>query len=444
MAWLPAQLAFLRHNSKVPALYRAGNRQGKTTVGAAELIFRARGKHPFKAVKAAPVRLACVTMTKSQGVAIQQVFWDLLDHAEVESDVVFTVQNGFRGHNPTIRFRNGSTIKFVTNNQGASALAGSEYDFILLDEPPAQDVYDEALKRVLNTGGSVALTLTPINGPPLPWLRELCEAGAVTDYWAKLTPESQISPLTGKPRLTKDGVPWDAEFIKKIWETTNPIDGPVRIDGEWESRVTGQFFDCFDKAMHVSPAVPDDDLVLALGLDWAAADREAGLCAVLSGWRRDKAKDQTVYVLGEVVMSGTTPMIDFAREVLRMIRDLRVEYKDLDVVYGDNPIRGARNLSSNSEFSKAVAQELGLQQRALRPGVRNVKEGVGASGRRKRTKDIRCRWAYGELGSNRVRVSPRCPKLVEALLGWDYSDTSPHKDVLDAWLYGLRDRWAAR
>lgn len=446
--WLPMQLAFLRHGSleadrKRPALFRAGNRQGKTTVGAAELIFRARGKHPYKTVKQAPVRLACVTMSKSQGVAIQQVFWDLLDKREIEDTVVFSVQNGFRGHNPTIRFRNGSTIKFVTNQQGASVLAGSEYDYILLDEPPHREVFDEAHKRVLNTGGNIGLTLTPINGPPLPWLRELCEGEAVADYHVRLTPESQISPLTKKMRLTKDGVPWDAEFISSLWATTNAVDGPIRIDGDWESRVDGQFFNTFDQDTHVNPHLPDEDLHIVLGLDWASADREAGLCAVLSGWRQDRHLDQTVYVLGEVVRPGRDSMEEFARDVLRMLTDLGLKWSDINKVYGDNPVRGAQKISSNTEFMRCIARELTLSTHALMPKVLNVKEGAGASTRRRRTKDIRCRWAYGEIGSGRVRVSPRCPNLISALLTWDYSDSSAVKDVLDAWLYGVREKWAA-
>ena len=59
LAWLPLQIAWLSHDDRRPFLYRAGQRQGKTTAGSGELIFRCLGRHPFKKVKARP-RALCL------------------------------------------------------------------------------------------------------------------------------------------------------------------------------------------------------------------------------------------------------------------------------------------------------------------------------------------------------------------------------------------------
>lgn len=441
--WLPHQIAWMSHSSPEPALLRLGNRQGKTTAGAGDLIFRARGRHPFKAVRPAPVRLAMINMKKAQSVEIQRVLFDLLGGRDSQ-DLVrcdFSARTGFRGHKPMVEFKNGSSISIFTSGQGADALAGSEFDHILGDEPLPEDVFDEMEKRVLNTGGSIGLTLTPINGPPLPWLRAKCEAGLIRDYHYKLRAELQISPLTGRPRRTKDGRPWDESFIAEERRRTNPIVAPIRLDGEWESRVEGQFFRCFDRVRHVSDRVPAGELTFHLGLDYSAADRERALCAVLTA---HDARLNVWHVLGEHVVIGSTSMTDFALGVLRMLADVGLNWRDLDHVFGDIAARSRHATTSNVELAKALAVALKTTTNGLLPRIRSAKESAAASGARRRTKDVRCRWMYGEIAADRVRFHPRCVEVIEALGLWDYSDSHERKDVLDAWMYGLVPAWASR
>lgn len=455
LAWLPGQLEFLRHDAPEPVLYRAGNRQGKTTVGCGELVYRARGKHPYKEVPEGPVRLAIVTMSMVQSVEIQRVLWELLggeNNTELVEGTEFSSRTGFRGHRPVIEFRNGSEIHVYSNGQGAGAMAGSEYSWILLDEPPAQEVYDECRARVRNTGGNVGVTLTPINGPPLPWLRALTEPDEqgnpprVRDIHVTLTPESQVSPLTGLVRRTKAGRAWDAEFIAELRRLENPIDAPIRLDGEWEARVEGQFFDCFDPVKHVNGELPDSTLRLALGIDYASADRELGMCAVLTGIETVSEEDgrsyDYLYVLDEVVVPGATTMEVFARKILRCLQDHGIKWHELDYVYGDIPSKSRFVESSNVELGRWIARHQRVEPRRLRPRILSAKEGGGSSGRGRRTKDLRCRWAYGQIASDRVRVHPRCTVLTQALQEWDYGDRHELKDVLDGWMYGLRDLWA--
>ena len=447
--WLPYQTAWLAHDSDEPALLRLGNRMGKSTAGGAELIFRCRGVHPFKPVPAGPVRVALVCFSIIQSVEIQRVLWDLLgakDNTELMDGTEFSSRTGFRGHRPVVEFRNGSEIHVYSNAQGAGAMAGSEYDYILMDEPPASEVFDEARARVRNSGGRIGITLTPINGPPLPWLRTMAEEGRVKDYHYPLTPESQISPATGLVRRTKVGVPWDASFIAELRRTENPIDAPIRLDGEWESRCEGQFFDCFDPERHVNGALPRTSLKLALGIDYAAADRDLGMAAVLTAVdlveEKDKRVYQYLYALDEVIVPGVTTMEVFAQRILRMLQDRSIKWSELDYVMGDNPVKSRWTVSSNRELARWVARHERVDQNRLHPRILSAKEGGGRSGAQRRSKDIRCRWTYGAIAADRVRVHPRCTTLIDALQEWDYGDRHPKKDVLDAWMYGLRDYWA--
>ncbi len=449
IAWLPPQIAFLSHDAPEPVLLRLGNRQGKSTAGGGELIFRARGVHPYKAVPPAPVRLALVCFSLIQSVEIQRVLWELLggeENTELVDGTEFTSRTGFRGHRPVVTFRNGSEIVIYGNAQGAGAIAGAEYDYMLMDEPPVQEVFDECKARVRNTGGRLGLTLTPINGPPLPWLRELCEEGKVRDIHARLTAENQISPVTGLVRRTKTGRPWDQAFIDEQVAGENPIDAPIRLHGEWESRTEGQFFDCFNPDVHVTANLPEDVLRLHLGVDYATADRDLGMCAVLSTSRKveeeDERKHVYLHVLDEVVVPGTTTMEVFARRILRRLQDHGLRWDELDEVYGDNPVKSRFLLSSNRELQRWLARRLKIDQNHLKPRILSAKEGGGRSGAQRRSKDLRCRWMYGQFAADRVRVHPRCKHLIQALQEWDYGDRHPMKDVLDAWMYGHREQWA--
>ena len=450
--WLPMQLAFLRHSSSTPALFRAGNRQGKSTVGCAELIFRARGKHPFKTVQEGPVKLALVCMSMTQSVAIQGVFWDLIGregNTELVEGTEFNQRTGFRGHNKVIEFKNGSTVTIYSNGQGAGALAGSEFHYILLDEPPSQIVYDECRGRVKNTCGSIGLTLTPINGPPLPWLRALCEGTEadpepkVVDYHTKLTVESQISPLTGLIRKTTTGVPWDKAFIDNLIKHENPIDAPIRLHGEWESRSIGQYFVTFSKIRHVTDEVPGG-LKLYLGIDYAAADREMGMCAVLTGvytYQDVSGPVQKFILLSEVVVPGTATIKSFADAILRNLDEMGLKWRDLEAVFGDNPVSSKHQRTSNSLLQRAIADRLGLHNQGLKPRLQSVKKGRSTTNDARRSKDDRCRWLYGEITNDNVLIFESCTNAIAAMLEWDFGDSHPRKDILDAFMYGLRDYW---
>lgn len=445
LAWLPLQIAWLSHDDRRPFLYRAGQRQGKTTAGSGELIFRCLGKHPFKRVKASPARCALVTMGKAQGIEIQRTLHDLIPPEALVPGQIFSARTGYRGHKPVIEFKNGSSITIYSNGQGPSALAGSEFDFILLDEPPSQEVYDEAWARLVNTGGSLGLTLTPINGPPLPWLQKLVEEGKVADYNTPLTPESQVSPLTGLPRRTHDGVLWDAAFIEDYRERANPLIAPITLDGEWERRTEGQFFKCFDPHRHISTLLPNVSLEWFLGIDFASADRELGMAAVLTGvqtYLDDKKRKQTkLFVLDEIVLPGTSSMETFATAIIKAIEERGLQWRDLDGVFADNPVKSRYVTASKIELGKWIARLIGVSHETMRPRILSAKEGLGGGGVTARSKDQRCRWLYGEISADRVRVHPRCKTVIEGLDKWDYGDRHPLKDALDALMYGLKPFW---
>lgn len=445
--WLPGQLAWLSDPGPKPKLYRAGVRSGKTTAACAEVIWRCLGTHPYHPTPTPPVRCAVVTTDKqAQGLAIQRLFWEIVPKDELAPGTDFNSRTGFRGHVPVVRFRNGSEVVWYSDSSGPRAIQGSEFHYIQIDEPCSRELYDECRARVRNTGGQVGITLTPMH-LPVPWLQAMCDEGLVSDHHFTLTEANQTSPITGKVRTTKTGVPWDQAFIDDLRNEERGPDAGIKLDGDWEMRSEGQFFKVFESDKHVSSHLPDAELSLHLGIDYAGADRELGMCAVLSGVQVidvDGEKQGHVWVLDECVMPGTATMGQFASGVLKMLASHGITWRELDSVFGDIPVKTRWQTSSNVELGKAIAKQLKLQYRALRPRPLAVKEGGGASWRARSSKDLRCRWFYSEIAHDRVRIHPRCTTLIKAFETWDYGDRHPYKDVLDAAMYGLKDLWATK
>jgi phage terminase large subunit-like protein len=184
----PPQLAYLESTQPI-RLLRAGNQLGKTWAGLADVIYRCLGSHPYTLVKAAPIEAWVVVVSWEQSLSIQQKLWALLPKDAISDDCEFTPGKGFRGKVPIIRFKNGSVLRIRTVNQGPLALAGSSIDYVLIDEPPPEEIWSEIVPRVLRQRGRIGITLTPV-GMPLGWLKKLVEEGQVQDIHAALTVEN--------------------------------------------------------------------------------------------------------------------------------------------------------------------------------------------------------------------------------------------------------------
>ena len=49
-----------------------------------------------------------------------------------------------------------------------------------------------------------------------------------------------------------------------------------------------------------------------------------------------------------------------------------------------------------------------------------------------------CRYLHQAMVRGDFFVHPRCARLIEALERWDYTTTSPFKDIVDALRYALK------
>jgi phage terminase large subunit-like protein len=63
-----------------------------------------------------------------------------------------------------LRFKDGSWIQFMSNDQDLDKFGGTALHWCLFDEEPRQDIYNECLMRLIDFGGEMLFTMTPLQG----------------------------------------------------------------------------------------------------------------------------------------------------------------------------------------------------------------------------------------------------------------------------------------
>lgn len=151
-------------------IFRAGNRTGKTTVGAVDTILQLQGYHPFSK-RRPPVKGWVVGLDYEAGIG--GVIWPAMkpwvDRSRTKID--WLKKSGIEIPKALI-FDNGSELHFRSAEsrrekmQGASKLA-----FVWLDEEVEQSLFEEVRARLNDLGGTIAVTLTPVSRKL--WIRDL-------------------------------------------------------------------------------------------------------------------------------------------------------------------------------------------------------------------------------------------------------------------------------
>jgi phage terminase large subunit-like protein len=182
----PPQMEFHRYGAtKRERLLRAGNQEGKTFCGSAEMSYHLSGKYPAwwegrrfkKPIKAwvagegavlvrdGPQTLLCgepgVDDAFGTGLIPKDLFADKPSLSRGVTDAYDTIQV----YHETNGVRDGiSTCSFKSYDQGRKKFQTKTLDFGWCDEEPPEDIYNEMLARIQATGGMLMLTFTPLSG----------------------------------------------------------------------------------------------------------------------------------------------------------------------------------------------------------------------------------------------------------------------------------------
>lgn len=152
-------------------LFLGGNRSGKTTSGMLYLIIQCLPAElvpehlkPFKRWgwdEPCFARVVTPDLTSTMdGVVLQKI----REWCPAEALKGGSVDRAFDKVQRMLRFKNGSWIQFMSNDQDLDKFGGTALHVNLFDEEPRHDIYNECLMRLIDYGGETLFTMTPLQG----------------------------------------------------------------------------------------------------------------------------------------------------------------------------------------------------------------------------------------------------------------------------------------
>ena len=269
-----------------------GNRSGKTECGAVEVVYFARGNHPYREIKGATSGWVVSLSTQVQRDVAQSKILNYINPEWIE-DVVMLSGRKDSYKNGVIDyilikniFGTVSKIGFKSCDQGREKFQGTSLDYIWFDEEPPQDIYAECRMRVLDKNGDIFATMTPLKGMTFVYDEIFLNKFNDSNIWYEF--------------MQWDDNPYISEEAKQAMKASMSAE-------ELRSRQFGEFMDCggrvypeFDESINVIEPfdVPyewqdkisiDPGLKNPLSCHWYAVDYDGNVYVVAEHY--DKEKD---------------------------------------------------------------------------------------------------------------------------------------------------------
>ena len=154
------QIAFHKATARI-RYFLGGNRSGKTTAGAVEMLWQLLGRHPYRK-RAVPLK----------GVVIAQDFENHVKNiiepkfeAWAPSGAIVKTERNQNGAWRKVWFSTGSVLDIMSHDQDIKVFEGSDYDLAWFDEPPPKNIFNAVWRGLTDRGGEAYITGTPITGP---------------------------------------------------------------------------------------------------------------------------------------------------------------------------------------------------------------------------------------------------------------------------------------
>ena len=236
------QLAFHKCKKKNRWVF-GGNRSGKTECGAVEVVYMARGIHPYRKNRKNTFGWVVSLSQQVQRDVAQAKILHYLNPAWI---VDVSMLSGKKesmtyGVIDQIRIRNVfggiSVIGFKSCDQGREKFQGSSLDYVWFDEEPPKDIYDECRMRVLDKKGEIFGTMTPLKGLTYIYDEIYLNANQSKEVWC------EFMEWADNPYL-------DQEEVENISQTLSSDELESRRYGRFRSG-TGLVYPEFDENYHV-------------------------------------------------------------------------------------------------------------------------------------------------------------------------------------------------
>lgn len=284
------QELFHKSQSRIK-LYIGGNRSGKTVGGITEDLFWLRGKHPFRRTPDAPVRGRIVSTDFTNGME-KIIIPNLLRFTPISELRGGSWYSAYDNQTHILNFQNGSFVELMSYEQDLEKFSGTSRHFIHFDEEPPQDIYGECRARLVDTGGSLWITMTPVEG--MTWVfDDLYEPGIDNKLGAVEIIEID---MTENPYIS----PAEIDFLSSGMDEEEVN---ARVHGRFVE-IAGKVYPMFSKDTHVINPVEipthwqihasmDHGLTNPTAWLWHAVDPDSGRVITFhehykDGWTIDK------------------------------------------------------------------------------------------------------------------------------------------------------------
>jgi phage terminase large subunit-like protein len=175
----PHKKQIIFHKSqKKGRLYIGGNRAGKTIADVTECCWWLTKTHPYRDMPKEPTRgrLVCVDFLNGLDKIILPLFKQWLPAKYL---IDGNWDKSYDKEHKTLTLNNGSFIEFMSYDQDLDKFAGTSRHFIAFDEEPPKHIFNECRARLIDTGGSWWISMTPLDG--LTWVYEDIYSPVVED-----------------------------------------------------------------------------------------------------------------------------------------------------------------------------------------------------------------------------------------------------------------------
>ena len=172
--YVPNKIQYRAHRSKARiVVFCAGNRSGKSTMGAVELAWHITKQYPpwfpkermfYGPIKAVVVVTSFPVIER----VIEGKIFSFLPKSAIKK-----IKRTPQHYLTKVFCKDGSTIDILTNEMDTMAFESADWDFFWGDEPQREDKYVAIMRGLVDRMGRGVLTFTP---KVEPWMKEkICD-----------------------------------------------------------------------------------------------------------------------------------------------------------------------------------------------------------------------------------------------------------------------------
>ncbi len=406
--YVPNEQQYRAHRSKARTIcYSGGNRSGKSTFGAAELVLHLTRQYPDWYPKerrfSGPIKAVVVA---TEFPIVQRVIEPKL-LMYLPKDYIVKLAKTPQGHLARVFCKDGSTVDVLTNEMAQLAFEGADWDFAWIDEPTQRAKYVAIRRGLVDRGGRCVLTFTPIVEP---WMKEeiVDQADGVAIESFTVDIRDNLVDISGNQIQTE-------EHIRDFERVLTEDEKQTRLHGHF-FHLRGIVYSDYTPSIHeklVEYTYPDPIICV---LDPHTRKPHHVIWALVR-------RDDSLYVIDELVTTGT--LSELAKAVL--LKEQRAGYRLrkrlIDPNFGRTP---------NLVTGRSVIDELrrppyplhfGEADDDKEAGILKVRELLGWD----KTKSIT------PLNTPKLFFHPRCVKTIRSIRNYQFDEwrgvTKEDRDV---------------